>query len=450
MDMSDTRIGFACLAAGGSADVERARKISESSQKYIQKQEPFEVVAPETPVSDGNEASAAAELFRGSGIDALVIQFGTFAPDALSLEIISSLNVPVAMWALPEPPLDGVTPRCGSMAALMMHSSTLKHCNRRFGTIIGDPESSGTRKALDSFLGAVAVRRTLRSCIIGLFERHSQGFYSAGSGALAVKDVFGATISPIDSSRLSERFEHISPAQVEQDIAKLSAAGWADEVEDADLLEQSIQSFLAIRALQQELALDAISMPGPCEGMHAAESGACLAQSRLTAEGVMADGDCDIDGLLTMLVQHLFTGRPVFSAEWVEMDERSNQVLFWNAGGAPEPLVNPRLHPSLRRISSGQGCVAVELPLKSGEVTVARLIAPGGRYKLLTAHGRAVDGDYPLRGACVNVKLDCDVHDLFETILENGFPHRYALVYQDITGELQALADVLDIDMIAL
>jgi len=430
--------------------VERARKISESSQKYIQKQEPFEVIAPEMPISDGNEASAAVELFRGSGIDALVIQFGTFAPDALSLEIVSSLNVPVAMWALPEPTLDGVTPRCGSMAALMMHSSTLKHCNRRCGTIIGDPEGSGTRKALDSFLKAIAVRRTLGSCTIGQFERHSQGSYSAGSGALAVKDVFGATVSPIDSSKLAKRFEHISQAQVEQDIAELSAAGWADEVEDADLLQQSIQSFLAIRALQQELALDAISMPGPCEEMHAAESGACLAQARLTAEGVMVNGDCDIDGLLTMLVQHLFTGRPVFSAEWVEMDERSNQVLFWNACGAPEPLMNPRLHPSLRRISSDLGCVAIELPLKSGEVTVARLIESGGRYKLLTAHGRAVDGEHPLHGACVNVKLDCDVHELFETILERGFPHRYALVYQDITGELQALADMLDIDMIAL
>ena len=84
MDRKTTRIGFVCMGSGSAASLQRAERIAEESRKYIQKQELFELVAPEGIISDRAGATAAAELFRRSVIDALVIQQGHFAPDALT------------------------------------------------------------------------------------------------------------------------------------------------------------------------------------------------------------------------------------------------------------------------------------------------------------------------------------------------------------------------------
>ena len=450
MDLKTTRVGFVSLAGGNAADAERAGRTADASQKYIQKQQPFEVVTPDLPVTNHSQAAAAARQLRRSGIDALVIQLGTFVPDTLTVELASALDVPLGLWSVPEPPLDSPTPWCGSTSGLLMHASALTACGRSFEVIAGDPDVEDTRRALSSFLASVAVLRTLRGAAIGLLGRRPPGFYYTAFDALAVRNVFGPTITPIEPAVLDQRFGQISDAQVEQEIAELAAAGWADEVEDSELLRRSVRSSLAIRMIRTELGVDALSTAGPYEGMPASESGVCLAHARLATEGVVAGADADINGLLTMMIQHLLTGRPAFAGEWVETDERNNQALFWNAGGAPEALVNPRLHPVLQRISSGQDCVAVGLPMKTGKVTLARLIAPHGQYRLLIAQGRAVETETPLRGACMTVKFDCDVHDLFRTIIANGFPHRYSLVYQDIAPELLALAGILNLGVITL
>jgi len=448
MDLKTTRVGFVCLGASEAPSAERLRRTAEHSRKYIQKQEPFELIATEGMVWGREGAAAAADLFRRSGIDALVIQHATFAPDSLTLELISGLNVPIAVWGLPEPPFDGSARWCGSMSSLLMHTSALTHRGRRFNFVFGDPDSASARKALDGFLKAAAVRRTLRSCTIGLLSHRGPGFHTAGIDSFTLKEMFGPVVLYVDAAALARIYGRITDADTQRDLAQCQAEGWANEVDSADLLRQCIRSYLAICAMQREQGLDALSTHRPYEGIPPAESGVCLAQSRLTNQGLMTNTDDDLSGLLTMIMQHLLTMRPVFSAEWVQLDERANQILFWNPSGGPASLANPRLRPAMRRIYSGLDCVTVEFPLKPGDVTMARLIVSRGRYRLLVARGRAVEIDPVMRGACVSVKFERDVNDILRTILDNGFPHRYALVYQDVAAELSELAGMLGIDVI--
>lgn len=81
-------------------------------------------------------------------------------------------------------------------------------------------------------------------------------------------------------------------------------------------------------------------------------------------------------------------------------------------------------------------------------MTIAKLSQIGADYKLFLARGQALDTDKVIRGALVKVKMEKPVLDVIYTIVDEGVPHHYSIVWDDIYDDLVALCGLLDIEVI--
>jgi len=437
------------LASPGHTALERIRKVAEDSRKYIQKREGIDLFCLDEPVMTLDDATRAASLFRRSEVDAVVVQHGTHSPASLSVELIRDLEVPLAAWAVPEAPFDGSQVPCGGMTSLLAHAAALAGIGRRFTFVQGLADSEEARKQLDRFIRATLVRGALRRAKIALVGYPSTTCLGCAFDKLAIKDLLGIEIDHIALSDVIEEVNALPDEEIEADMTELRSHDHLVEVSDPGALRRSCAAFAAIRKIlvRGGFAAAAIKCRPELIGTH--KLGMSAVCSRLTDAGIPACSEGDVDGALTMLVQQAYTGRPTFLADWVQRDDKTNQVLFWHEGTAPTSLANPKFQPKITNGYRDEDNVVFEFPLKSGEVTVARLLPRDGRYRMLVAGGRAVEPPQALKGTHVSIRFEAAAQKLLATILEHGFPQHYAIVYEDIKDEIIELAYQVGIEVIS-
>ncbi len=442
------RIGFALLASPNRTAQERARKIAEDSRKYVQKQEGIELFCLDEPVMTLEDASRAASLFKRSEADAVVIQHGTASPDGLTIELTRDLKAPLAVWGIPEPPFDGGTITCGSMTGLLAHTAALTGIGRPFTFVYGLPDSEGARKQLDKFIRTAVVRRELRSAKIALIGYGEPGCLAGTFDPLAIKDIFGVEVAHVALSDVISQVNDLSDKEIEADLREFRSQEHLVEAVDSDALRRSCAAFAALKKmlLRDDFAAAAVKCRPELETQKLGMGVVC---SRLTDAGIPASCEGDVDGALTMLIEQAYTARPTFLADWVQRDEKSNQVLFWHDGTAPASLANPKFQPKVADSPQGDGNAIFDFPLKVGGVTLARMLSRRGKYKLLVTRGRAVEPPQQVKGTHVAIRFEAPVQNLLGAMLTHGFPQHYSIVYENIKDEFIELARQLDIEVVS-
>jgi len=431
------------LASPGRAALDRARRIAEDSKKYIQKREGIELFSAEDPVMTLDDASRAVSLLKRSEVDALVIQHGTYAPAHLSPELVRDFNVPVAVWGIPEVPLDPSPLNCGSMMGLLGHAAALTSMGRRFRFVYGLPDSEEARRDLDRFVKAIIVRRGMRQAKVAVIG------CPAPFDELAIKDILGSSICHVPIGDVARQLNSLQKGEIDADLSDLTSQGCVLDVQDAEAVRRCCASHAAIRKIVAANDCSALAAQCSVELADGREIGICTVSSRLTNDGIPASCEGDVDGALTMLIQNLYTGRPPFFADWVQRDEKNNQVLFGHCGSAPLSLANPRSEPKVAESNGGKDNVIFDFPLKTGDVTLARLQRSRGRYKIFVVQGRAVETAATMKGNYVNVRFEVPVRTLLDTLLKHGFPQHFSIVYEDIGNEIIEFAEQAGIEAVS-
>jgi len=431
------------------ANTDRARRVAEESRKYIQKQEGIELFCFDEPIFDIEDARRAASLFRRSGVDAVVVLHGGATPFALTLELLHELTVPVALWGIPEPQYDGTPVTCGSMAGLISHAAALTALGRKFTFVYGLADSAEARRQLDKFILTTIVRRALRGASIAMVGAGGTEFAPFQFDESAVRSCFGTLVKHVALSSVLDEMEALTSRELEESEQELQSQDYVVDTSDLDAVRRAGRAYGALKRILERGDFAAATLKARPELIDEHKLGMHAVCSRLTDTGIPTTCGGDIDGALTMLLLHACTGRPPFLGDWIQRDEKTNQVLFWSPGSAAASLVNPK-HPL--KIVSGLPTaenVGFSFPLKTGEVTVARLLCRRGKYKLLVARGRAVEPAIHLKGTYVTIRTQPPVQHMLTTILDHGFPHQYGIVYDDIKDELIELARQMSIEVVA-
>jgi len=450
------RIGFVALAspvealaAAASARTPastRARRIADECRKYIQKREyrpdgtGVQVIFPDDPVMSLDDASRAGSLFRQSEVDGLVILCATHSPGNLTAELVRDLSMPLALWGVPEIQFESNPLNCGSMMSLLEHAASLTALGRRFTFAHGLPDADEARRDVDRFIRAIAVRCALRHAAIARIGHRPVGCYPCIVDDLAIKGILGTETHHVAVGDVLAEANKLNQEEIDADLSSVRSGDYLIEASNADALRRSCAIHAALRRIAGQRGFAALAvncLPGSPSGQ---TPSICLAASRLTDAGIPTACGGDLDGALTMLIQHLYTGRPPFYANWLHRDEKNNVVTFWNCGNAPASLVSPRFEPKITDSPSGSDNVIFDFPLKTGEVTLARLQWFRGAYRLLLIRGRAVETPPALKGTFVNVRFEPPVRSLLETFLRYGFPQHVSIVYEDIEDDLREFA----------
>ena len=388
------------------------------------------------------------EFFRKSSVDLVILLIGAFTGDSAAAFIGEELKVPVILWAPYEPPFDGGRLMANSLVAATMNSAALNRLGIKYHFIYGSYTDKRVQGEITGYIKVYDAIKKLRSAFLGLIGYRPTAFYSSTFNETLIRKLFGIKMEEFDLKVIFDMAEKVDTELVQKD-----AAGIRESVRIEDLpegyLENHSRLYLSLKEFLKEQGFNALSLKCWPE-MGFLKYTPCAVLSRFADEGFVIGCENDIDATITMLIQKYLSGRTVFMSDLISIDEKENTALFWHCGQAAGSLKDPASdikasnHPL-----AGQGMV-FETTLKPGRITIARMSDIGGVYKLFLVSGEAIPTKKVVKGVMVNVVLDTPVLKTIYKIAEEGVPHHYSLVWDDVAEEMKLMCKVLGIEVIRI
>lgn len=446
--MNKLRVGYACLARL-SFDGDYAKQLFERSVAVLSGMD-IELVHPEGLTVTEEDAEAMADLFHSEKVDVALIQYGTFSLGSLMPVLADRIPVPILLWGVPEPSMNGARLRSNSLCGINMNAHTLMRLGRKYEAVFCLPEAAPAE--FEPIFRTLSCLKQLRRQRIGLVGYRVPGFYSSNCDELEMRRRVGPEVHHITLAEVYEEAARTDEAARKQLVEAGCAGACSVEVDTAEF-DKAAGLYLALKTLAEKYKLDALAVK--CWPEFPVDYGVavCWAVSRLNDDGIMTSCEGDVYGVVTMMITKMLTGKTPMFADFVAIDEEQNTGIGWHCGAAPTCLASDPngvalcKHPNVG--GGGKTGVTVTFSIRGGgPATMVRLgVGPAG-LRLFFAGGEAVDPGAILRGNPAAIRFDMPVRQLLKIILDRGVEHHFAMIHADIRPELRILAKWLDLGAI--
>lgn len=307
------------------------------------------------------------------------------------------LKQPILLWSHTTFSQDGVGLTLGALPAAGVLRETLEEMEAIFEFVYGMPDNERLMARIVSFARAAAAVRALAHARVGLLGYASMGMYTGTIDHTRLRYQLGPELDHLDQYEVVASFEQVSDAEVDAWVPR-SGTWQIDAGVSSDDLRKVLRMAAAVRHIANERRWDALTIKCQYELSRTFGLAPCLPLSILGDELV-----CSCEGDVPLVSKHtaLYAG-----------------------------LLNSS-------------------PYRPGRVTLARLSASKGRFKMHIATGEAElpppfhevgCPTYPF----VNVAMDMDPHAFMQRI---GSQH-YAIAYGDVRQELATVCRLLDIEIV--
>ena len=442
-----TRLGLVCLARlTFEADL--------AAQWYIQAQEVargldgVQLCALEKQVIEQADADKAMAELRAANIDALVVLSGTFALGGLAQRLAQAFpNVPLLLWAWPEPQEQTGKLRLNSLVGAHVNASNLYKLGYRPTTLYAALDDPRAAKTMTRFARAAGIRRDLQQLRVAFVGGHAPGFEDLAVDKFALRRALGVEIIDVGLETIVARARAVAADRVgasKPDMLKPFADTSEVNETKGDLFTALI---LAMRDLAAEGKFGAMTLK--CWGDLVAAYGiaGCGVVSVLTDMGLFTGCEGDIMGTLSMLIAKRLTGVPPFLTDFVSVDEATNTGMLWHGGCAPVSLAREDQPRHLfSHFAAGQGLTA-GFALKPGRVTILRLGDDGQNLRMLATTGQALETEMEVRGTLTRVAFDSNAMAFLHEMLSKGWEHHLVMAYGEIVPELEMLCRTLNVPL---
>lgn len=450
--MEKLRVGYACLARL-SFDGAYAKAIFQQSLQGLAKMDVTIVHGPDLTVTE-EDAEALVEQFTRERVDVVLVQYGTFALGTLIPILAERLRLPIILWGVPEPSIEGPKLRSNSFCGINMNAHTLMRLGRPYDYIFCRPEEAPAELA--SKFRALASLKHLRHTRVGFVGYRVPGFYTSTFDELGLRRMLGVEVHHISLAEVFEEANRIAPDACRKEADSLRVLACHCECDETEL-DKASALLLAYRSLAEKYRLNAYAIKCWPEFPGQYGVATCSAISRLNDLGIMASCEGDVWGVVSMLIQRDLTSRAPMFADFIAIDEEKNVGTFWHCGSAASCLAENSSEIRLCKHSTVEGGgkkgVTVEFAVRGeGPVTVTRLATgPNGTMRMFLTSGEAVPAVKTLRGNAFAVRFRRPVRQVLDTIIRQGLEHHTVVVHGDTRDELRQLAkwigvEVLDAD----
>ena len=443
IDFRKVKIGFANLALDflEEEDLKAASNYAKNARDYLKKELGVELVDYDKPLMSCSDSREAWKHFKSNMVDAVVIFNGTFSTGDVTVEIVRNLDCPFLVWGIEEFAIKKHN-FTGSMVGVLPAGPIFKNLGKKFTFVYGNIERENTQKKVKVFVDATRAIAYLKEASIGVIGMRPDGFEISGFDELAVKKVFGTTIKKISMYGFSSLVKSISEEEIDEDM-KNQEILFDIKKDDKKESRGLSRIYLALKKVIKENNLQSYAPDCWPEFRDDDKTPLCPANGRLNDEGIMASCEADVDGSLTMMAQYAMTGKTPWFADFVNIIEENDTLLFWHGGNAAPSLSSKK--PQIERVFGG---LSQTMSLKSGTVTICRINHFQGNFSIHAGVGEAVEAEPALKGSNMSVRMRNGNMKFIESLLENGIPHHNAIIYGDITEELKEFAQFLDIPIV--
>lgn len=390
------------------------------------------------------------EFLDGIEPDLIVFQNVTFANSAYIGEVLKRFSCPLLLWTLREPAIDGTRLRLNSLTGAFSAANMIKGFRKeQFGFIFGSPNEAQTKRELEAYIKAAKVKKELNRLKMASVGHTPQGFGFGRALDLELLKNFGVTLESIEARELIDRAKAVSEEDAEKYLSKASSfMNGLENTPKKNALDFA-RLYKAYSDYTNENRIGALSSRCWPDFFTSFGTPVCAVLSILGDLGVAAACEADSYGALSMFVAMRLSGGSVFFGDPVSLDEEENTVTFWHCGMAAC---------SLAREDTG-ACVGVHCNRKIGptmefgckkseKVTVFRIGKKSdGSFRFFIASGSALDKPKQFFGTSVVVKTENPSRNLVEKAVRDGWEPHFVVAYGDISRELSALCEMLNMEI---
>ena len=436
------KLGFLCFA-GEDFDHEATGAIFASSKEKLTSL--AEITSPQAVVLKSEDLQATIRKFQQQQVDCIVLQIGNFPNGQLAMKFIQSFDVPMVVWAVPEPKGQKDL-KLNSFCGANMVTSLLYKLDKFYRFVYGNFDDEEVLKKLDAFIKSVSAAKKLRNSMIGLVGYHTPGFTNIAFDELKLSKKTGVAVHHIDLSELKAIMAEIPQEEITWAIDELKSQVSLNQMKDEDFQIYG-KMFNAFKFLAKRYGCRSFAVKCWPEALNLLGMNICPVMSRLADHGIIMGCEGDIYGTVTMLIQHFLTEQQPFLADMISVDRRNNTGLFWHCGNAAASLAANPSQAAITNVPCVFG-LACSFGCKSGPITIARL-SHDTDYKMLLAFGQAIPNPEVISGTSVKVKFP-DAENLMNTVIYQGFEHHFSLIYGDVTARIEDLCELLKIDVVKI
>jgi L-fucose isomerase-like protein len=397
----------------------------------------YATVGAEAPVIDDATIKVALDRIRDAGCQVLVMLQPSMGNGQLALTVAQQWPGPVVLWATPERPGDGKVSSC-SLVGQHLWGSSLRQAGHAFELVYGDPDDKTLRAELVRAIDIARTVAVLRAAKVGVIGTHAPGFIDLAADPFLLRRTLGIQLHPLSLPQFIERVHAIPDDAVRKDVERVLDLKLPMRDVTKDDLPMNSRCYLAMRELNAEESLDALTIQCWPELPNMIGQWPYLAVTRLSTEGVAISIEGDVDGAIGGLMNCELGKGPGFLTDWLEHDRST--IFFWHPGMAPMDMCNPvgtEGGPTLAKHFNIVKPMVVDASLRiSEDVTVMRLWRCDNRYHVTAFEGRTIVPRRKVTGNMVLVELaqtelarGGDVPARFDRLVHAGMPHHVSLSF---------------------
>jgi L-fucose isomerase-like protein len=433
-----------------------------------------EVVGGSGIALDAESLASSLAPLRDEVLDAIVVVQASFADSTLVAEVAAANPAPIVLWAVPEERTGGRL-RLNSFCGINLAAYTLRRAGREYRYLLSDPSRPDAETALANaivphggasvahddaaVLGddgdgpgvrAAAVAAALAETTVGLIGRRPDGFEPCDYEPETLMRLTGVRVDPIGLPHLfstAAATEEESRGSLRREVAE-SLIG-IDTLDQAGV-DRSLELHTGMQRLIADRGWGAFATRCWPECFTEYGGAACTAMALCNSAGVPGCCEADVYGSVTSVILQQLTDAPPFVADLVDLDFEDDTGVLWHCGLAPLEMAAAEPAPRATIHSNRAMPLLNEFVLRPGRVTIARLSQAGNESRLVVGGGEMLSRPPAFTGTSGVIRFDASAAHVFDSIMREGLEHHYGIAYGDVRAELYALADELDIAVVAL
>lgn len=379
--------------------------------------------------------------------DLIVLQNITFANSAYASEVMHRFShVPVLLWTLREPVIDGGRLRLNSLTGAYSAAGVLKAFKKEpFEYIFGAPSEDKVKEKVNSTIRAAKLLFDMKRLKIAAVGHTPQGFGFGRALDQELLETFGVHLESIEARELIDKAKSFSDEDCVAFLedAKKRMVGLEKtpdkNVKDFGRLYKAYKEYVTennIGALASRCWPDFFTSFG---------TPVCAVLAMLNDLGVASSCEADTYGALSMYLGMQLTGKATFFGDPVSMDEKENTITFWHCGTAACSLAREDTGAVVGEHCNRHIGPTLEFGCKPYErVTIFRIGRDeSGSFRFFLATGKALDKPKQFLGTSLVVETDKSAEEIIYSTVEGGWEPHYVVIYSDVADELEILSHML-------
>ena len=383
--------------------------------------------------------------------DLLILQNVTFANAAYATEVMHRFpDVPVLLWTLREPVIDGGRLRLNSLTGAYSAANAIRNFHPEpFTYVFGSADEEDVKKDVEAALKTARLRYEMKSLKMAAVGHTPQGFGFGRALDLEMMNVFGVRLESIEARELIDRAKGFSDEECEEYLSDASARIRGLENTPEKNRRDFARLYKAYMEYVKENGISVIASRCWPDFFTSYGTPVCAVLAMLNDRGIAASCETDAYGALSMYMGMKLSGNAVFFGDPVSMDEKENTISFWHCGTAACSLArkdtgamagehcNRHIGPTLEF-----GC------RPSKRATIFRIgRTPEGSFRFFLSTGEILDRPKQFLGTSLVVKTDASAEDIVKNSVRDAWEPHFVVIYGDVSKELNILADMFNIEV---